>query len=115
MPRAIKKVSPGKPGTKKLVEKYGDRFICMRYRNDYERNKRLKTIEIIIEEKELKPINKIPANKTMHLRVAYGEIEVASLVKHAGGKWNRAKKYWELPYQQVKSLGLEGRIINENV
>lgn len=31
-------------GTKKLTEKYGDKLVCVRYRNDYERKRKVKTI-----------------------------------------------------------------------
>ena len=29
---AQKKLKPGQPGTKKLVEEYGSRLLCVRYR-----------------------------------------------------------------------------------
>jgi len=34
-------------------------------------------------------------------------------VKAAGGRWNRKKKLWEIPYQDALDLGLENRIIWE--
>jgi hypothetical protein len=86
----------------------------LRYRHDLKNNKRIKTVELIIEETDLVPDHTIPPNKGMHIRIQYGEIQLATLVKQPGGKWNREKKYWELPYREVKSLGLEHRIINKN-
>ena len=47
----------------------------------------------------------------MHTRVDYGELKTAKLVKAAGGRWNRQAKIWELPYKEVKALGLEKRIV----
>jgi hypothetical protein len=44
-------VQPGQPGTKKLVERYGDNLICVRYRYDEDKMMMYKTIEIIIDEK----------------------------------------------------------------
>ncbi len=41
---------PGQSGTKKLLARYGNRLICVRYRYDEERKKRYKTVELIIEE-----------------------------------------------------------------
>ncbi len=41
---------PGQNGTKRLYKKYGDQLVCVRYRNDKARQKRLKTIELIIDE-----------------------------------------------------------------
>jgi hypothetical protein len=48
----------------------------------------------------------------MELRIEYGEIGLRNLVKAAGGKWNREKQVWELPYQEVLRLGLVERIID---
>lgn len=41
---------PGSNGTKKLVERYGERLVCVRYRYDEERRKRIKTVELVEEE-----------------------------------------------------------------
>jgi hypothetical protein len=38
----------------------------------------------------------------------------ANRVKAAGGKWNRDKHVWELPYQEVLKLGLAGRIVDDH-
>jgi hypothetical protein len=109
--RTIKKVLPGQSGAKKWMEQYGDRFVCLRYGIDEKRKKRLKTVEIIVDENELKTGNRVPSNKIVHLRIEYGEIELAMTVKGAGGRWNKAGKYWELPYGEVRAIGLEDRII----
>lgn len=49
------KLKPGQRGTKKLQAMYGDRLICVRYRYDAEHGRRLKTIELIVDEKEWSP------------------------------------------------------------
>ena len=70
------------------------------------------TVEIVVEEKDWKQEkNKIPYNKIVRIRVMYDEYEVISLVKHAGGKWNRSEKVWEISYREVISLGLEERMV----
>ena len=43
-------VRPPRAGTRRLMEKFGDRLVCVRYRYDDERHIRLKTIELIIAE-----------------------------------------------------------------
>ena len=48
-------LNPGQKGTKRLVEKYGDSLLCVRYRYDESRGVRLKTVEIVVEEKAWKP------------------------------------------------------------
>jgi hypothetical protein len=40
---------PGANGTKKLVERYGSRLVCVRYRCDEVRGVRIKTVELIEE------------------------------------------------------------------
>jgi len=41
---------PGRPGTKRLVTQYGDELVCVRYRYDDTLNRRLKTIELVVED-----------------------------------------------------------------
>ena len=48
--KTLKKLIPGQPGTKKLFEEYGDKLFCVRYRYDSEHQRKIKTVEIIIEE-----------------------------------------------------------------
>ena len=40
---------PGQRGTRKLVTRYGDLLVCVRYRSDATAGKRYKTVEPIIE------------------------------------------------------------------
>ena len=49
-------LKPGQKGTKRLVEKYGDSLICVRYRGDERRGVRLKTVEIVVDEKTHNPL-----------------------------------------------------------
>lgn len=88
----------------------------LQYREDYERKLRLKTIELIIDKSPLiTNVSKIPANKIMSVRVKYGEVHLGRAIKSAGGRWNRNRKVWELPYQEVQALGLEKRIVEDDV
>jgi hypothetical protein len=41
---------PGQKGTKRLVEKYGERLLCVRYRYDTEASKRYTTVELLEEQ-----------------------------------------------------------------
>lgn len=97
---------PGQKGTKKLKAIYGDKLICVRYRYDMEKRKRYKTVELIVEE-----VDWLPHNALVLVRVAWGEKEMGIKVKNAGGKWNTARKAWELTYDKVVELGLENRVV----
>ncbi len=108
-------LKPGENGTKKLVEKYGDRLICVRYRYDEERKRRYKTIELVLEDKEWHPKEESPpqahkATEMLGIRVDYLEKELQAQVKQAGGIWRPRYKLWELSYVKIVELGLEERI-----
>ena len=113
--KTIKTLNPDAKGTKKLVNIYGDKLVYVRYRHDYNRKRKLKTVEIIVDDAPLNPKpSKIPMNKIMNLSVAYGEVHIGKLIKSVGGKWNHEDKVWELPYREVLALGLEERIVNKS-
>lgn len=103
---------PGDPGTKKWIKKYGNQLICIRYKYDRIRKMKIKTIELIVEKKEIKNLKtQIPWNKIVKIRIKYGETNLGILVKQAGGKWNAQEKVWELKYGEVKTLGLIHRLV----
>lgn len=100
---------PGQHGTKDLVEQYGDRLICVRYRYDEVHKKRHKTIELIIETIDWTP--KPTAETIVGVRVAYQEQEVRNAVRAAGGIWNPERRVWEIAYKHVLALGLSRRMV----
>ena len=103
----------GERGTKKLTSKYGERLLCVRYRYDMVRRKRVTTVELIEDVKFLRHSKrKPPRNKIVQITVAYGEARIGKLVREAGGKWNRNARVWELPYGEVLDLGLQERLVN---
>jgi len=107
-------IKPGQPGSKKWVTKYGDNLVNVRYIYSFKQNRRITTVEIIVDEKPWQPDkNRIPYNKRVHLRIEYGEAQLGRLIKSAGGFWNKEGGYWELPYREVLNLGLENRVMND--
>ena len=112
--KATKKLLLGQPGTKKLLEQYGEDLVCVRYRFDAERKIRVKTVELIVERgPSAEAPRRIPAGRIVSIRIDYGEVELGRRVKSAGAKWNRDRKLWELAYGDVVALGLEERIVPE--
>jgi len=104
----------GQPGTKKWLQKYGDALTCVRYKYDSEKKRKIKTVELVVEDEPWEiDRNRIPGNKLIGLRVQYGEVHIGRLIKAAGGKWNPNTKLWELPYKEAVALGLENRIAKE--
>ena len=111
-----KKLNPGQPGTKRLVSQYGARLMCVRYRYDALQGKRFKTVELIIEESPWQPpVRLFEDDEIVAILIEFNEINWRNRVKMAGGKWNPNLKLWEIPYGQVRKLGLTERIQQSNV
>ena len=106
-------IQPGQRGSKKFVEQYGDRLVCVRYRQDEQRQKRFKTVELIVEEW---PWTLPPQRKKESLvlvKVAFQERALRGQIKEAGGVWNPAKQAWEMRYGCALALGLTRRIVDD--
>ena len=101
-------LKPGQKGTKHLVEQYGDRVICVRYRYDAARKKRIKTVELVVAEADWEP--RFAPDEIVALRVAFSDIATRKRVKQAGGTWNPDRTVWHLRYDRVVALGLRRRI-----
>ena len=106
-------LKPGQRGTKRLVEQYGESLLCVRYRYDEASRKRLKTVELVIEESDWSP--KIASEAIVGVQVAFREADLQQKVRQAGGKWNPARRVWELRYDRAIALGLKDRLAPENV
>jgi hypothetical protein len=106
---------PGQNGTKRLLREYGDQLVCVRYRYDKIRGKRLKTIELIVDEQDWVPGVNIAPERKVSITVGYNETELREQVKMAGGYWDPEKKAWQLPFQQVLMMGLERRVLDEEL
>jgi hypothetical protein len=68
-------LKPGQPGTKRLVEKYGESLVCVRFRYDAESRQRLKTVELLVEKTDWNPPQRYDAEALVPVRIK---------VRHAG-------------------------------
>jgi len=108
-------LSPGHRGAKQLLARYGDQLICVRYQYDEQLQKRFKTVELIVEECDGMPQATSKAgDRRVSIRVAVSELDLRAQVKRGGGIWQRDRQVWDLRYDQVVALGLEGRIVTED-
>ncbi len=106
------KLKPGQKGTKALLEKYGDALFCVRYRYDETSRTRIKTVELIIEKKELPPSRrKVADDALVPVRIAYGERELGKLAKMMGGRWDPDARLWRIRYGKIKGTELEKHMI----
>jgi hypothetical protein len=115
-------LKPGDRGTRKVVDEFGGKLVCVRYRYDEEHRRRLKTAEIILEEVPWEPAGgegpKTEGTQAVgssrglvRIRVRYEDREIRRLVKDAGGQWLSGLRLWEVELGVVRRLGLEGRIV----
>ncbi|WP_243375371.1 hypothetical protein [Geotalea sp. SG265] len=104
-----KHLKPGQQGTKRLVEQFGDALVCVRYRYDAIHGVRLKTVEIIVEEK---PCTTAPHRdeEIVPVVVAYTEKPLRDKLKAAGAKWDPQEKVWLIAYGKIRGTELEDRI-----
>lgn len=100
---------PGQRGTRRFVDRYGDRLVCVRYRYDAETKRRMTTVEVIVDEGAWTP--KLRPDEEVGVRVVWGELETARAVKRAGGRWDAGRRLWVLPWARVQALGLEERVV----
>ncbi len=102
---------PGQGGTKKLLTQYGKQLVCVRYRYDERRKRRYKTVELIIEETVWQPQKKpFRIDEIVSVKVGLNETSVQEKLRRAGGRWNRAKRRWEIRYDRAVKIGLKERI-----
>lgn len=105
---------PGQRGTKKLVERFGERLLCVRYRYDPRRRRRVTTVELVVAEVPWEPRRPaLEASALVEVRIGYQEHELRQRIKDAGGRWNPETRLWSLPGADVKALGLERRVVTE--
>lgn len=109
-----KTLAPGQKGTKKLLEQYGEKLVCVRYRYDKVRQKRLKTVELIVDEQDWISGVSIPVVRQVALKIKYGEKGLQEKIKSEGGYWHPEKKAWILPFHKVSRLGLENRVVSKS-
>ena len=105
-------LKPGQKGTKRLVEQYGDALLCVRYRYDEKRGIRLKTIEIVVEERPCIP-TRFKDGDIVSVSVHFDELELREQLRMLRARWDSQAKLWFVPYRLIRGTPLEERIIAE--
>ncbi len=116
----IRKIKPGVNGSKRYLNQYGNRLVCVRYRHDRANHRNLVTVELIVAEyphragnyQEFDDLYPHPNRNTL-LKIGYHEKELQKAIRQRGGKWLKNIKLWSLPYRIVQEMGLEGRIVEK--
>ncbi|MCC6129060.1 MAG: hypothetical protein IT186_03965 [Acidobacteria bacterium] len=103
---------PGAPGTKRFLARYGERLISVRYVYDLVKKKRYTTVELIAEESAWNPYRwGLREDTEVPVRAEVREGALEREIRVAGGRWDRGRRVWWLPYGRVAAMGLEERIV----
>jgi len=101
-------LKPGQHGTKSLMKKYGDSLVCVRFRYDAETGKRIKTVELVIEECDwTPPTPRFTSDTIVSLRIAASNLPIRTKAKASGAKWNPEKQLWFVNYGKTVGTELE--------
>lgn len=104
-------LKPGQKGTRRLVEQYGESLLCVRYRYDQKRGVRLKTVEIVVEEKSVP--TRYKDDDVVPVSVTFDEVVLREQLRKMRGKWDPQLKVWFVPYRLIHGTELESRIATE--
>ncbi len=111
------KLKPGQNGTKKLLARFGERLVCVRYRYDEARQRRFTTVELIVAQGPWTPrprSRQAPRSpeEMVYVRIAYNDAALRAKLKTLGALWRPRHKLWELPWGAARALGIEHRVVS---
>jgi len=111
------KLKPGQNGTKKLLARFGERLVCVRYRYDEARSQRFTTVELIVAQAPWTPrprLRQTPRSPEdmVYVRIAYNDAALRAKLNTLGAFWRPKHKLWELPWGAARALGIEHRVIS---
>src|SRR5512138_44841 len=96
-----KRLMAGVKGTKQYQQQFGDRLLYVRYRHDKELQRRVTTVEIIVDEKPLALLpnkhitSKQPyPNENVYVCIDFKERELRARAKAAGARWQPEQQRW---------------------
>lgn len=107
--KAYAHLKPGQKGTVRLKEKYGEALLCVRYRFDEIRQVKVKTVELIVDEKPL-VMPRFRNEEMVPVSVAFDEVELREQLRTMRARWDGQIKVWFVRYGLVRGTELESRI-----
>jgi hypothetical protein len=97
-----KHLKPGENGTLRLVERFGDTLLCVRYRYDAIRDMRIKTAEIIVDERPGKGVPRIRETDIVNIQVPFTMKALRERLKGVGAKWDPVQKLWRVRWGLIR-------------
>ena len=104
---------PGQAGTRKLVARFGERLVCVRYLYDPIAQRRFKTVKLIVDESLWKPVPRKPRRTDeaiVQVRIHWNETLMRSRALALGAIWRPGPKVWEMTWNTSKRLGHSDRV-----
>jgi hypothetical protein len=106
------KLKPGQRGTKRLLAEHGKALVCVRARYDEARRRRIKTIELVVEETDWQPpARKFKDSDLVPVQIGYAERDLIAAAKAAKGRWSPEERLRFIRYGNIRGAGLEKHII----
>lgn len=100
---------PSQPGTLKLLRRYGDALLCVRYRHDASGLTRYTTVELVID-RTLVTGRRID-RQLFWVNIPYTDRHLQSEARKYDARWDPATGRWLMPGAVVKVLGLESSAV----
>ena len=106
-------LKPGQKGTQRLVPRFGEALVCVRYRYDERTGDNLTTAEIIVDRRP-RSAGRPRDTDMVAVAVSYSETELREKLKTAGGRWNSKERVWRVGFEAIRGdKKLVERIIKE--
>jgi hypothetical protein len=106
--RVVKTLRPLQPGTLKLVQRFGEALLCVRYRQTDDRSLRYTTVELIIDTGPTKTRGR--DKQMVDVRIEWRETTLRARAKTLGAQLDKQTALWHMPYRAARILGLIDRI-----
>ncbi len=106
------KLKPGQKGTKKLAAEHGDALVCVRYRYDEARGLRIKTVELLVEQRAWKPPKRAFMDTDLvPVRIEFTDSAMRKQAGAAKGRWDPEQRLWLIRFGRIKGTELEKHIV----
>ena len=106
--RVVKTLRPLQPGTLKLLQRFGSGLVCVRHREDTQRQTRYTTVEIVIDSAPRK--NRQRDGQWVEVRIEWRESTLRARAKSLGARLDPQTALWRMPHRAARILGLIDRI-----
>jgi hypothetical protein len=104
-PASSRKIAADQPGAQPWLRLYGERLVCVRYRDGADGEQRLVTVKLVVDRRPR------TASSKEHVAAHTGrdEVKLRQRAKAAGAQFDWNRRVWLLPRAAVAMLGLQRR------